>query len=315
MCDVTVAVCTRNRADRLRVALASLAGLEMPASVRHEILVVDNGSTDDTPAAVEEFAAVASVPVRRVFEPEPGIVPARNRSVEECRGRWLASFDDDQVASPNWLAGLLEMAGRKSCGFVGGRTELRLPEGVDRDLDPVTRMLLGESVGMTEPRRFTPTVTPSTNSLIVERRLFDEVGLFDPAYHQRGEDTDLALRLMAAGHEGWYTPDSVVTHVIPTDRLTDEYLFKLTDLMGEGMAEAERDTRGRLLFPAVYAARVGQAVLRLWPRWAVARLRGDAEAALGARCRLRIARRYLRDGAGLLLGRGRDHATPAAGGV
>src|SRR2546421_689464 len=105
--DVSVVVCTYNRAALLRDALASLGVLQTDGRFRYEILVVDNASSDETPAVIEEEAARSPVPMRGVREARPGVACARNRGVQETAAPWIAFFDDDQIADPGWLAELL----------------------------------------------------------------------------------------------------------------------------------------------------------------------------------------------------------------
>ena len=119
---ITVVVCTRNRADRIAVALDSLGRLETDGAFRFDVLVVDNGSTDDTAAIVERIASGFPVTLRRIFEEQPGVGRARNRGVAESRGEWIAFFDDDQAADPRWLAELVALAERKQARCVGGRS-------------------------------------------------------------------------------------------------------------------------------------------------------------------------------------------------
>jgi len=297
---ISVVVCTRNRADRIAVALDSLARLETEGRFTYEVLVVDNGSTDDTAAVVDRIATAFPVTLRRVYEDRTGVGRARNRGVAEASGEWIAFFDDDQAADRRWLAELLGLAERKQLRCVGGQVRLKLPPGVERDLSPVCRMLLGCSVDMSVERRYTPSCTPGAGNLMVHRTVFAEVGGFDEAC-SRGEDTDLFVRMYKAGIEAWYSPDAAIDHLIPPERLTDDFLLRLSVRMGTGMAEDEYAARGPHLYPAVWLARLAQTGLVLCPRLLFARLRRDREAALGARCRLRIATKVLSEGIRLIL--------------
>ena len=297
--SITVVVCTRNRADRLGVALGSLGGLETDGRFTYEVLVVDNGSTDATPAVVERIASTLPVTLRCIREEHPGVSRARNRGVAEATGDWIAFFDDDQAADPRWLSELLALAERRSLRCVGGQVRIKLPTGVDRQLSPVCRMLLGCSVDMPVERPYSPSCTPGAGNLMVHRSVFCEVGRFDETC-SRGEDTDLFVRMYKAGIEAWYSPTAIIDHLIPPERLTDDFLLTLSDRMGTGMAEDEYGSRGPRLYPVVWLARLGQAALVLCPRLAFARLRRDPEALLGARCRLRIARRVLSEGLALI---------------
>ena len=94
--DISVVICTYNRASMLRLALDALVGQETGGAFTYEIVAVDDGSTDDTPAVIAEFAGNASVAVRRVAGGGQGVAHARNRGAEEARGGWVAYTDDDQ---------------------------------------------------------------------------------------------------------------------------------------------------------------------------------------------------------------------------
>ena len=305
---VTVVVCTRNRADQLPIAIGSLARLSAE-HFNYEVLVINNGSTDDTDGVIERLAAGFPVPLRCVREERPGVGVARNRGIAEAAGEWIAFFDDDQIADPNWLTELLALAIRKDCRCVGGRVRLRLPEGVNRPLSPVCQMLLGCSVNMETELAYTPTRTPGAGNLMVHRSVFAQIGGFDETLI-RGEDTDLFLRMHAAGVAGWYSPDAIIDHLIPPERLSDTFLLGLAGRMADGMAADEYFSRRSAVYPLVWLARVGQAAGVLMPRFVWAKLRGNAEAALGARCRLEIARLVLRDGLGLLRGGAKTAASP-----
>ena len=138
--------------------------------------------------------------------------------------------------------------------------------------------------------------------MMARREVFERVGRFDPTL-DRGEDTDFYMRAVEAGYDVWYTPDAVVEHVIPADRMNDRYLYRLCDVIGNGTAERDYDRFGRARLPAVWAARLGQAALTLLPKWAFAKAFQSAEAERGRRCRLRVAKRYLADGAKYVAGR------------
>ena len=216
--------------------------------------------------------------------------------MSEAHGAWIAFFDDDQLADEAWLRTLYETACVRNARCVGGAVHLKLPDGENRQLTPVCRMLLGETVGMESPRRYNRRVTPGTGNILIHASVFEEIGRFDPAYHQRGEDTDLFLRMLRAGIDGWYTPTAVVHHVIPAERLQPEYLLRLSRLLVTGLAEDERTSWGGILYPFIWAARVAKAGLLFVPRFLWAWMRRDREQILGAKCRLSIAASYLRDG-------------------
>lgn len=294
--DVSVVVCTYNRADMLDAALRSLAQLKTDGRFDYEIVVVDNASTDHTPEVVERFASWCPVHLVHVVEREQGISAARNRGVHEARGQWIAYFDDDQAADPGWLAGLIETAGQTGARCVGGAVHLALPEGAPADLPQVCRRMLGESLGPAAPCPYNRSLTPGTNNLMLHRSLFDEVGLFDKSLAEGGEDADLLHRMRLAEIDAWYTPRAVVYHIIPEYRLSPAY-FRWTNLRHGGhIARRDRQLVGPLLFPLAIVARLAQAALLYLPSYLSAVLRRSPGRRLGARCLLWRSEGFVRHG-------------------
>jgi glycosyltransferase involved in cell wall biosynthesis len=294
-CDVSVVVCTRNRADMLRGALASLDELAAERFT-YEIVVLDNGSTDATADVIAELARTTNRTVRGVYEPEAGIVPARNRGVHEAHGRWIAFFDDDQLADKRWLTELYDGACVKQCRVVGGAVHLALPSDCSRQLDPTVRMLLGEAKLADEPRPYGGRFTPGCGNLMVERTVFDQVGLFQRTIGGRGEDTDLFSRIERAGIAAWYFPTAVVHHLTPPERLEPSYLLSLARRMGAGIAERQAGQMQRGRFAALWLAKAVRLGLVQAPQLLVSCVRGDQETAIGRRCLLAINSSFLRSG-------------------
>ena len=170
MNDVTVIICTYNRADWLREAIESLGKLETDGFT-YEILVVDNASTDHTKDVVTEVAANVACSVRYVMESEPGVSFARNRGVEESNSTWIAFFDDDELAEPVWLLELLASAEKHQVKCVGGGVRLKLHDGIDRELQPWVRVTLGCTEGMKDEMYDGKRVPTTGNMLITQRSL------------------------------------------------------------------------------------------------------------------------------------------------
>ena len=293
--SITIVLCTWNRAEMLREALTSLSQVRVTDDFGAEILVVDNNSPDHTAKVVDEVAATSPIPIRRVLETQQGVVHARNRGVAEAAGDWIAFFDDDQLADENWLVELHAAAVSQNAKCVGGSVVLKLPESCDRELSPICQMLLGATAGRDTAREYDHRFTPGTGNLMLHRDVFAAIGVFDPAYHMRGEDTNLVLRALAAGLRSWFTPAAVVHHIIPAERLDDEFLLRLAGIMAEGMAEDERDAVGHRRYPLIWSARVAQyALLNLRYLWAG--LCRNRERRLGLKCRLHMAKKVLADG-------------------
>ncbi|WP_425618579.1 glycosyltransferase family 2 protein [Anatilimnocola sp. NA78] len=283
--DITIVVCTYNRAGMLGEALRSLYNLNTAGEFTYEVLVVDNNSSDSTPAAIAAASSESTATLRGVRETRPGVAAARNRGVREAHGSWIAFFDDDQIADHNWLLELRRGADTHNCRITGGAVHLLLPENCTRDLVPFCRMLLGESRWSQTPQQYDDHINPGAGNLLVEKSVFDEVGLFNEAL-RRGEDTDLYRRTRQAGMAAWYLPTAIIHHMTPDERLADQYLHKLSRSMGEGITDYEWNDRGPVRAIAIWLAKAARAAGIYWPQLQLARWRGQHEVAVGKRCQL-----------------------------
>jgi glycosyltransferase involved in cell wall biosynthesis len=284
----------------LRGALASLYDLATDARFTYEVVVIDNGSSDHTPQVIAEAAAASRHPLRGVLEPNKGIVPARNRGIQEARGLWIAFFDDDQLADVCWLRELFAGARQRNCRVVGGAVHLSFPDGRDRNLDPAVRMLLGEAKFCQEPRPYGGRLSPGCGNLMVERSVFEQVGVFERTISGRGEDTDLFSRIERAGIAAWYFPAAIVHHLTPAERLEAAYLLNLARRMGEGVALRHESQMSKPRLAMLMAAKAARAAVLQLPLASLARVYGDHETWLGRRCLLEINRSVLRKGLEIL---------------
>jgi glucosyl-dolichyl phosphate glucuronosyltransferase len=117
--DVSVAVCTWNRARLLDQTLEQMCSLRVPAGLQWELLIVNNNCTDETDAVIARYQS--TLPMRRLFEGEPGHCNARNCATRAARGELILWTDDDVLVDENWLAAFVEAAARHpdALGFGG----------------------------------------------------------------------------------------------------------------------------------------------------------------------------------------------------
>jgi GT2 family glycosyltransferase len=309
--DITVVVCTHNRAESLRQALASLYDLETEGRFTYEVLVIDNASPDHTSEVIRSATHESKAPLRGVYEPQQGIVAARNRGVIEAAGKWIAFFDDDQLADRRWLCALFAAAERHQVRSVGGAVHLQLPASCDRQLAPLVRTLLGESRWSQVTTPYTRSTSPGAGNWLMERSLAIEVGMFQAANQGRNEDSDLYRRICLAGEASWFVPAAIVHHIITSDRLQEAYLLRLARIIGQFVAQRELSVDGRVKFVAIWLLKGLRAALVYFPRWLVARLLSQQEKELEQRCLLEIQQAYLRQGWTLITTSGASSAQPA----
>lgn len=292
--DVSVSVATYNRAEMLRCALGSLVRQETDGAFSYEVVVTDDGSTDHTGEVVQEVAAGSRVPIRYVRGAGGGVAAARNMGVAEARGRWIAFFDDDQLAEVDWLKNLVATALERGADCVGGTILLDLPQGHLSRLAPVCRSILGEHVHSDRATRLRGKFLPPTGNLLISRRVFDAIGVFDASMLYGGEDSDLVVRARAAGFDIWLAPAAVVHHVIPPTRLERAYFRWVTLRWGSQSAQIDCKHLGRRQVLALCIARIGQALLVNVPSLLMACLRRDQVEIIDRTCLLWRAEGYTR---------------------
>lgn len=120
---VSIIICTRNRADILRQTLEALGKILIPREWMVELLVVDNGSTDDT-AVVANLVRSDKYQTRYICEPKPGQSNARNTGLNAAQGEIILFTDDDMVFAADWLEKIATPLLRKKCEAVVGSIEL-----------------------------------------------------------------------------------------------------------------------------------------------------------------------------------------------
>ena len=119
-------VCTRNRAEALETCIRSIeAACGVHAAVRWELVIVDNGSTDDTPERIARIITASPLPVTHVVERRPGLAAARNAAMARAGGGILIFIDDDCEVDANYLRDLeRHYAGGEAAIIRGGRVDL-----------------------------------------------------------------------------------------------------------------------------------------------------------------------------------------------
>jgi glycosyltransferase involved in cell wall biosynthesis len=117
--DATVIIPTFNRSDALLTTLDALAKVDHPQE-RWEAIVVDDGSTDDTEAAVQQWIENSGAPVRYLRQTNAGPAAARNRGAAEARGQFLIFIDNDIIVEPDFVSSHLNtLAANVGCWVLG----------------------------------------------------------------------------------------------------------------------------------------------------------------------------------------------------
>ena len=263
---VSVIVGTKNRARSVVACLNSIAAAvskSAPGDV--EIIVVDNGSTDDTSLVIQNWAATCPVPVRLLFQSRAGLSASRNYAMRVAQGDLFVFTDDDCRLSEDYINDLLRHdAADTEPVLRGGRIELGDPTDLtlsiktSPDLQRWCRRLrsakhdnLGAAV--------------MGCNLVLRREVAERIGPFDERIGQGTtipavEDTDWIYRAYLAGITIEYVPDMMVYHhhgrkqqsdgdklfasyAIGNGALYAKYLFRDPDLCRNFVRDVERSIR------------------------------------------------------------------------
>ena len=223
--SVTVAVCTRDGTDRLPACLDALLAIDYPPEDL-DLLVVDNAPSNASTRALLERDYPS---VRYVVEPAPGLDRARNRAITSSRGEIVAFTDDDVSVDAGWV----EAIGRIFAGEpdVDAVTGLVVPDEMDVDAQRLFEEYGGFSRGF--DRRYERVDTVSGEraarrhggagrfgtgaNMAFRRRVFDRIGLFDPALDvgtptNGGGDLEMFFRVLKEGGTLVYEPAAIVRH-------------------------------------------------------------------------------------------------------
>lgn len=196
---ISVVVATYNGASTLRGCLDSLKQQRYPD---YEIVVVDDGSTDDTASILAQYDGLVVV-----SQENRGLSAARNAGIQAARGDIVAFTDSDCVADPDWLYHIALALTRSRLAGVGGpnltpREENPLHRCVGYAPGHATHVLLDEELAEH---------VPGCNMAFWRHALL-AVDCFDPQYRKAGDDVDVIWRLQDRGYTIGFAPGAFVWH-------------------------------------------------------------------------------------------------------
>jgi GT2 family glycosyltransferase len=183
---VSIVVCTYNGSRTLRECLAGALGLDYP---NYEVIVVDDGSTDQTAAIASEL------PVRLIRTPNQGLSSARNTGLAAATGEIVAYLDDDAYPDPHWLDYIVSVFEREDVAAVGGPN---LPPPGDGWIAECVADAPGGPAHVLLSDRLAEHI-PGCNMAFRRSRL-QAIGGFDPVFRKAGDDVDVCWRVL---DQGW----------------------------------------------------------------------------------------------------------------
>jgi GT2 family glycosyltransferase len=195
---ISVVVCSFNGEKTLGECLGGLSELDYPD---FEVIVVNDGSTDSTPAIASEHG------VRLIDTPNRGLASARNTGMQAASGEIVAYLDDDARPDPHWLRYLAATFDGDGNAGVGGPNVV--PPGSATLASCVAEAPGGPTHVLVSDREAEH--LPGCN-MAFRKSALAEVGGFDPQFRVAGDDVDICWRLLASGQRLGFNPAALVWH-------------------------------------------------------------------------------------------------------
>ncbi len=230
--SISVVIATYNRAALLAECLHHLSRQHFKPD--DEVIVVDNGSTDDTPAVIADAQDLFEVPLRHLAEQTPGKSNAIAAALAVATGDVLAFTDDDVDVDPAWVDTIRCVMSDPGIALAGGpvtpRWETEPPSWLRGSVDEYGRLAapLGLLSYGSESFPLGPRTVLGAN-LIVRAEVLRKLGGYSTHIGKlrgtllSGEDHELCMRVQNAGFRAIYWPELTVTHWVPAARMRARY--------------------------------------------------------------------------------------------
>ncbi len=253
---MSIVVATRNRDEQLRSCLEALIRQDGVAPEAYEILVIDNGSADNTEQVVASIRGQFGQ-VRYSYEGRLGLSIARNAGVRLAQGDIISFGDDDAISSPHYVAQVLACFEDPQVACVGGKIVASWPDGTAPTwFAPKYGNVVGQTSFGETARWMKKDEFPFGGNIAIRREVFQSLGGFNEDLGKRGqnniwgEEIDLCHRMQEHGYRFFYNPEALVWHVVGRHRATESYFVE--SIFGKGVTEGYQKLahKGRAVFMA-----------------------------------------------------------------
>lgn len=238
---LSVIICTYNRDKYTYNLLKSIAENTL-SKAKYEIVLVNNNSTDATEMECNRFCADYDDVVFRYFiETNQGLSYARNRGIQEAKGKVVVYVDDDATINKEYLQTYYDFFEKDNKVEAAGGPIFPVYETVEpKWMSHYTRQLITGKLYMGNVvKEFTKGAFPGGGNAAYRKSVFDKVGLFNVDLGRKGtsligaEEKDLFDKMTVQGIKFFYLPKAILYHIIPASKLTEEHFDRLTYSIGK----------------------------------------------------------------------------------
>ena len=228
---VSIVVATYNRCDFLEDCIKSYEEQNCDKSL-FEVLIIDNNSTDDTEIVSRKLIEkYPELDVRYMIETNQGLSYGRNRGIKESKYDLIHFFDDDAVATPNYICSIIDTFERyPKAKAAGGKILLNYFEGRPKWSSVYIESIFGLfDIGDNE-MEFPRKNYPRGSNMTFKRELFDDLGPFDSSLGRKGkimlggEEKEMFQRVYESGASVIYNPLTVCYHAVPERRTRVDFM-------------------------------------------------------------------------------------------
>jgi succinoglycan biosynthesis protein ExoM len=266
---VDVCICTYHRPALVKT-LRSLVYQQGCEGIRMRVVVADNADAPEARVLVEQAAQEFGLDATYVHAPARNISIARNACLDMTKAEWLAFLDDDEIASPCWLSGLIAEARRGQWDVVLGPVQAVYPASAPA-------WLKAGDFHSTRPVFVRGRIeTGYTGNVLIRRQVVESEGLRFRIELGRtgGEDEDFFNRMRDAGARIGFAPRAIVYEAVRHHRMTLSWLlrrsFRYGQTYGGGLRARTPSRYVRTRASAIAAAKAGYCFAAALAHFAVA---------------------------------------------
>lgn len=252
MIHLSVIIPTRNRCQSLKGVLESISKQSFPKE-NYEVIVVDNGSTDDTKSVVKEYYGKQNL--QYYYDDCPGLHVGRHDGMKLAKGDILVYADDDIEAFPSWLEGINESFQDESVVLVGGKD---LPKYEEQPpfwilekwyqlcefghcLPELSLIDFGDKTMEIPPEYVFGCNFSIRRKILQETSGFHPDGMPFELIHLRGDgETYVSRYISSHSLKTIYNPKASIYHLVPSSRLTLDYFKKRAFCQGVEMSYIDK---------------------------------------------------------------------------